>query len=295
MSVGLNLLIEVVGPRLFLENLTPVPRHPPPFQLAPRDHPASRGASSALGLGTALAPAIMMCSRTTSRLSPDVLEKDYSLSSITFPYASRTTLEGSVFVKDMALCPELSTVALSVGMPTISPLPSPVGRLDQNLLHKIITPYSASAFDQELLHYGLTKQFPDLVRHLQLGFPISKDSFHFSKTEVPPNHFSCAGYDNFLDAFLDDEASLGHMSGPFSRGEIEAILGEPFVTTPLLLVIEKWGMGEPEKIWVCRNSLKTYSDGKSVNDHINSDDFATVWTTAAAVADIVRVSFTLLW
>lgn len=24
-----------------------------------------------------------------------------------------------------------------------------------------------------------------------------------------------------------------------------------------------------------------------MNDHINSDDFATVWTTAAAVADIV--------
>lgn len=72
---------------------------------------------------------------------------------------------------------------------------------------------------------------------------------------------------------------------------MEIIFGGTFVTTPFILVIDKWGIGQPDKIHVCRHSGKVYEDGFSVNDFINSDNFSTVWTTAANAAEIVCPSF----
>jgi hypothetical protein len=71
---------------------------------------------------------------------------------------------------------------------------------------------------------------------------------------------------------------------------MEIIFGDTFVTTPFILAIYKWGLGQPDKICVCRHLSKVYEDGFLVNDFINSDDFSTVWTTAADAAKIVRPS-----
>lgn len=171
-------------------------------------------------------------------------------------------------------------------------MPSPVEQQALSLiLPKIVTPYHADAFEHELSSLDLLDEFPFLADRIRHGFPITKGSFDFPVTRTPANHFSCIGYDEFLDSFLSDEIRLGRISGPFSLAEMEIIFGGTFVTTPFILAIDKRGLGQPDKVRVCRHSSKVYEDGFSVNDFINSDDFSTVWTTAADAAEIVCPSF----
>lgn len=121
---------------------------------------------------------------------------------------------------------------------------------------------------------------------------MTTGSFDFPSTHTPPNHPSCIGYEDFLDNFLVEEVELGHMSGPFSRLEVDSIFGDTtFVTTPFILDIKTAVIGDPKKVRVCRNSSKIYADGLSVNSFINPDDFSTAWTTAADVAEIVSIFF----
>lgn len=204
-------------------------------------------------------------------------------------YASPSTWEEKRDVED-TLASTTNIVARSAATAIISPLRSPVDRRTAaQILNKVVTPYNADAFERYLSDYGLYSKFPMLVTHLRQGFPLTKGSFSFPRVETPPNHSSCDGHTPFLKNFLADEVALGRMSGPFSREDMELIYGDTFVTTPLLLVTKKGALGEPDKIRVCRNSSKSYSDGLSVNDFIDSDDFSTEWTTAADVAEIVGI------
>lgn len=185
----------------------------------------------------------------------------------------------------------LNTAACSAAMDITLHYPSHVDRQRvAKILNKVVTPYNADAFKRNLHRHNLVSKFPSLVYHLRHGFPLTKGLFSFPRTETPPNHPSCANHILFLENFLAEEVSLGRMSGPFSQAEVDLIYGDTFVTTPLLPVIKKGELGCPAKIRICRNSSESYeSMGMSVNNFIDSDDFSTEWTTAAEVANIVRI------
>lgn len=288
---------QLLGPVAFFreENLTIVrgKEQTPlvPFYPAPRHPPARRVASSALVPVTATMPASLGSFPTTQLSSPGPQGQVLFRGSTTYPCASLTTLVASASAKDIPLPPTSSTDAPSVATQTTLRSPIPVvSHLQSPILRKIVTPYSATAFEHELATHGLTKDFPLLAHRIRHGFPLTTGSFDFPSTHTPPNHPSCIGYEDFLDDFLTEEVALGRMSGPFSRPEVDSIFtGTTFVTTPFILDIKTAAIGEPKKVRVCRNSSKKYADGLSVNSFINPDDFSTAWTTASDMAEIVSV------
>jgi hypothetical protein len=156
-----------------------------------------------------------------------------------------------------------------------------------SLLHRIITPYNADAYDQFLHQFNLTTRYPNLVFNLRNGFPIG-DMPPLKRTYTPQNHPSALQQSHIIRSYLDEEVHLGRMSGPFLQDEVELIIGGHFIVCPLGLV-EK--AGEPGKFRVVRDlSYRQKADGYSVNEHLDADDFPTEWGTAAQVADIVSLS-----
>lgn len=269
---------------------------PVPFYPAPRRPPARQVASSTLEPVIATTFANSGSFLTTPLCSPGPLSRVSSRDSTPSHCASLTTSAELAPAKVISLLPTSNIGAHSVVMPTISRSPFPaVSSLQSPILLKIVTPYSAAAFERELALLDLQDDFPLLAHRIRHGFPLTTGSFDFPSTHITPNHPSCIGYESFLDQFLVDEVELGRMSGPFSRLEVDSIFdGATFVTTPFILDITTAAIGEPKKVRVCRNSSKVYADGLSVNSFINPDDFSTAWTTAADVAEIVSVRLVFL-
>lgn len=168
--------------------------------------------------------------------------------------------------------------APSVVPPVITPLVS-----GASVSGRIITPYRASAFEEELRKHGLLDKHPTLVDRLRKGFPVG----NFTPRTVsftPPNSHAGTKHLAFIQDYVDEEVSLQRMSGPYTRAEVERILQAKFVSSPLY-VVEK--AGSPGKKRLIQNSSFKDASGLSVNDEIDSDDFPTKWGTAAEVAEIV--------
>ncbi|OBZ78926.1 hypothetical protein A0H81_01330 [Grifola frondosa] len=103
----------------------------------------------------------------------------------------------------------------------------------------------------------------------------------------PPNHKSGIENLDFIKSYINEQVTLGRMTGPYTRTEVEKILGTPFVSSPLAVVEKPGSAGKWRLVQNC-----SYEDenGISVNSQINSDDFPTKWGTAAQVAEIVATA-----
>ncbi|GBE79380.1 hypothetical protein SCP_0205780 [Sparassis crispa] len=88
---------------------------------------------------------------------------------------------------------------------------------------------------------------------------------------------------SFIKAYVSEQVSLGRMTGPYMKDQVETILGSHFVSSPLA-VVPKAGSKKFRLVQNC-----SYKDefGVSVNSQIDSDDFPTKWGTAAQVAEII--------
>jgi hypothetical protein len=154
----------------------------------------------------------------------------------------------------------------------------------KEVLHHVVTPYQADAFEHYLAKFNLTSRYPDLIQNIRNGFPIG-DMPPLTRSYTPPNHKSAMDNPQVIRDYLAEEVSLRRMSGPFSASQVEFELGSFFVSCPLGLV-EK--AGELGKFRIIRDlSYHNKEDGYSVNDHLDADDFPTEWGTAAQVAEIV--------
>ncbi|THH20436.1 hypothetical protein EUX98_g8586 [Antrodiella citrinella] len=151
---------------------------------------------------------------------------------------------------------------------------------------RVITPYNADVFEAELRRLDLLDRYPLLAHKFRYGFPIGDfDSLAYSFT--PPNHSSGIEHLDFITAYIDEQVSIGRMTGPYTRHEVETVLGTPFVSSPLSVVDKA---GAPGKYRLVQNCSYKNDEGVSVNSQINSDDFPTRWGTAAQVAEIISTA-----
>ena len=159
------------------------------------------------------------------------------------------------------------------------------------LCNRIITPYDADAFEASLKEADLTHVYPDLAHNIRFGFPIG-DVAPISETYTPPNHFSVDEHLPDILKYFHEERNLGRMSGPFTKDEVENILG-PFRTSPIQVHIVLAKDLDPEKKRICRNFSFKGVMGFSVNDCIDSDDYPTRWGSASVVEEIVSFRSTI--
>ncbi len=112
--------------------------------------------------------------------------------------------------------------------------------------NRIVTPYNATAFKSALHDCNLTAEHPNLVHKLRHGFsmgvfPDLKNSVIFDNYTSDPLHTA------FIDEYLDEECDAGPMSGPYTREEVEGILG-PFQCSPILVNIQEQDPGVDPKL-----------------------------------------------
>jgi hypothetical protein len=153
--------------------------------------------------------------------------------------------------------------------------------------NQIITPYNPAAFESALKKANLTHVYPNLVHNLTYGFPLG-DIAPITKSYSPPNHFSVDEHQSAIQEYFDSEKLLHRMSGPFTKIEIEKLLG-PFRSSPIIVDITNGKNGGPKKKRICRHLSFKGAMGFSVNDCIDSDDYPTRWGTAEQMAEIVSM------
>ena len=146
---------------------------------------------------------------------------------------------------------------------------------------------SADAFDSILAATNLTDKYPKLASKIRNGFPIG-DPDPPKTTTILQNHIHHSDDSVVIRVYLDAEMTKGHMTGPFTKEQMDiAVGGVTWVASPVMVVRTPGEHGGPEKTRVVINSSKKNSDGISVNDQLHCDD--TTWGTAADVAEIVSV------
>jgi hypothetical protein len=160
---------------------------------------------------------------------------------------------------------------------------------NSHIFNKIISPYSADAFNYFLHKHNLSHLYPSLVSNLLSGFPIGFMP-NMLATTIIPNHSSCDPFMNDVLSYLAEEVYDGRMSGPLSRTEVESTLRGPFYSSPLLVSVQPQAPGTPDKIRMCKNLSKGTKSVASVNSHILKTSFPTRFDTASRVADIVCYS-----
>ncbi|THH17690.1 hypothetical protein EUX98_g9078 [Antrodiella citrinella] len=170
--------------------------------------------------------------------------------------ASSGTLSGEQDPAALRSAPDSTAIsAPSAVPPTITPLVSGASERD-----RVITPYNADIFEEELRRLNLLDRYPLLAHKFRYGFPIGDfDSLAFSFN--PPNHSSATEHLDFITAYIDEQVSI---------------------------VVDK--AGAPGKYRLVQNCSYKNDEGVSVNSQINSDDFSTRWGTAAQVAEIISTA-----
>ncbi|CDO75102.1 hypothetical protein BN946_scf185010.g27 [Trametes cinnabarina] len=244
-----------------------------------RARPLVLSASSAPKADTAPIGAPRPVSRTTPPSSPRQQRDVSYLRSQVMSSASPGTPAADLPARatDAPGAPE-PTSALSVGPPVIMPVVSGASERD-----RIITTYRADALERELCRWGLWDLFSTVPTRLRFGFPIGNMP-PLTRTFTPDNHKGGIQHMDFIKSYVNEQVALNHMSGPYSCEKVKQLLGSHFRTSPLS-VVEK--PNAPGKWRLIQNCSFRDEFGVSVNDLIDSDDFPTVWGTAAEVADIV--------
>jgi hypothetical protein len=73
------------------------------------------------------------------------------------------------------------------------------------------------------------------------------------ETITIPNHKSTYEHPEALQKYIEDDLKRGRIDGPFTKAEIESIVGGAFISEPLTIAIQDQGPGLPAKYRVCRD------------------------------------------
>lgn len=149
---------------------------------------------------------------------------------------------------------------------------------------KAHTPFVADAWERWLHQADLSSKYPSLVHSIRFGFDIGVPTI--LSTHTPLNSHSLLNHQQEFSRIVQHEFDRGRYIGPFTRQELESIIG-PFQTSPLSLV------PKPHKPHVYR-LVQNYSyphaavgDYQSINAQINSDDFPCTWGTFNAMVQLI--------
>ena len=130
----------------------------------------------------------------------------------------------------------------------------------------------------------LFNKFSDVPYGIQYGFDMGINILP-SYTFTPPNHKSALSFPGHVLSHITTELSRRRYSGPFSRSRLESLIG-PFRTSPLGTV-PKSELSDERRIVQDLSFPRNDPLHRSVNDHINVDDFRCDWGTFNDVTKIV--------
>ena len=147
-----------------------------------------------------------------------------------------------------------------------------------------LTPYNKGAWAEWLSSFGLQEKYPHLVQGFARGFDLGIPTI--SCTYIPPNHNSVDSLNNVYSAIIENEFAAGRYVGPFSRGQLEQVLG-PFQTSPLSLVAKSSKPGKYRAVHNFSHPHKPSTEAKSINSYIDSNSFPCTWGTFTTVALII--------
>lgn len=156
------------------------------------------------------------------------------------------------------------------------------------MLEVVVTPYVPSAFLDFIKKFNLSSSYPFLVEKISHGFRLG-DLAPMLSSFTPQNHPSAFIHSDIISQYLEEEKSKGRMAGPFSRLEMESIVGGPFRSSPIQVVEKFDADGKLVKARMAINLSFKDSSGVSVNDMIDSDDTPTRWGTAEEMEAIVSL------
>jgi hypothetical protein len=148
-----------------------------------------------------------------------------------------------------------------------------------------LTPYKPDAWHRQLERHSLLGRYPDLYLSLTQGFYVGVPSIQ--QTFTPPNSSLINKYPEIYEEIVETEFQKGKYLGPFSRDELESLIG-PFQSSPLSLVTKP---GKPGKYRMVHNFSHLRSSCKnpvqSINSAINSHDFPCTWGTFSMICLII--------
>jgi hypothetical protein len=155
--------------------------------------------------------------------------------------------------------------------------------LSHSLL-RINTPFVPDEWDRMLNNISPFNRFPDVPIGMRFGFDMGVHTPP-SYTFTPPNHNSALLYPDHISLHIQNELSLSRYSGPFSRSELESIIGY-FRTSPLGTVLKTTGSIE-RRIVQDLSFPRNDPNLISINDQINIDEFRCDWGTFTEVKNVV--------
>lgn len=170
-------------------------------------------------------------------------------------------------------------------VPVVPPTITPVIRGGSGR-DRIITPYRADAFERRLRTLKLLQKHPHLPGRIRHGFPMGNFT-PLKKTYAPRNHAPRPRHLQFVKEYINEQVSLGRMTGPYDMNTVKKVLKSDFMSSPLLVISKA---GSPGKFRLIQDCSRKNKDGFSVNDFVNAEDFPTEWGNADEVAQIVSIS-----
>ena len=208
---------------------------------------------------------------------PDAREAKPDESSTTKPELkfARTSTSGDAPPEDPVTSMNVQDAALG----TITPRDAVASRRI-----KALTPYNAESWQVLLRKSNLITKYPSIVDSLLHGFDIGIPPI--IHTHAPFNSLSLIHHFEHFDAIIKREFIKTRYIGPFSRVEIEEILG-PFQTSPLSLVPKP---NKPNTFRLVQNYSYPHSSSEgysSINSHIDAADYPCTWGTFTAFARVI--------
>ena len=171
---------------------------------------------------------------------------------------------------------DIDTNAPDVVRLTMGPIPATSPKPE------IRTPLVASEWKSALEATHIIHRYPQIPHFITYGAEASVGSIQ--STFTPPNHPSIVAHQEVFREIVNTEFEKGRYWGPFSRAELENLIG-PFQTSPLSLIPKP---GKPGKFRLIQNlSYPRNIEGiRSINSSIETDLYPCTWGTFATVATL---------
>jgi hypothetical protein len=152
---------------------------------------------------------------------------------------------------------------------------------------KALTPYKPDTWERLLSQAGCLSQYRHIPDSLRFGFSINLP--RILSTQTPPNRPTIIEYRRQFTEIIQDEFSKGRYIGPFSRDDVETLIG-PFQSSPFSIIPKP---AKIDKFRVLQNysfpyKVSTSFPNPSINSFINSDDFPTTWGTFSVTCLLLR-------
>lgn len=148
------------------------------------------------------------------------------------------------------------------------------------------TPYRADTWERLLSEARLSSRYPTLVEGLRRGFII--DFPAVAQTQAPENRASAAENGDQFDALVTRETAKGRYIGPFTRDDLECLLG-PFQSSPISIIPKP---AKPGHFRIIQNfsfprTPTPFNPNPSVNSFIDSSKFPCTWGTFASISLLI--------